>query len=330
MNESSIGAYDFGPAMSAVVLLGCLVIVARQIILRPSWRQRVHWVAFFALVYVAVLAAFSRLAVAGILTTLMIRTLMALWDRHKVLRVAAVGQHLHFRHAYQVLIKQIGEWIREPGPKWITVVLAIILAVFAIWEPGDSVLTPRIMNFVSAPTRYVSAWWLAADTFMLAVAAFLVETENSIEDFGYAASFAAVVFCALLLLSSRPALSALAVLLIIIGIVHLSTLKFRRTATNLHAYDFIYLCRNYSDVAFWLKNERADAFPLFLTIFSATILLAIVGLSEPSATDRRVIALVFLLAVAAFAIAKRFRVCWARWGGTERTDTYCAFRGNDF
>src|SRR6266403_2776276 len=159
MDESWIGAYDFGFAMSAVAQLGCLVIIARQIVLRLSWRARGRWTALLAFVYVGTLVASSRLAVAAILTTLIMQTLMTVRDGYRVLRVAAVAQQPYFPHIYQVLIKPLGEWIGEPGFKWITVVLVTVLAVFVIWEPRDGVFTPQIMEFISAPTRYVSAWW---------------------------------------------------------------------------------------------------------------------------------------------------------------------------
>jgi hypothetical protein len=315
MAEFLVKASDFGfEVTSAIVQLACFLVIGRQIAQRPSWRARLHWAAYVTLVYFATLLAFSRLAVAPVLAALMMRMLMMFRDQLSVLRQAAVLYSSQFNPPRHLLIKRLRDWVHKPVLDPITVILGTLLVIFAIWEPRDNVLDSQIMEIILLPARYVSAWWLMADILVALVMILLAEIETSIQNFCYAAACAALVFCALLALSSRPAFSAVTVFLLIVGIVHLSTLKFRRTTTNLHAYDFIYLSRNHSDVEFWLKNERADALLLLLKISSGVILLSIIGLIEPSGIDRRLVALLSLLGLIAFGVAGRFRIRLLHWG----------------
>jgi hypothetical protein len=307
LDDLSSGA--FAGALAAAIVaaqLACLFIVGRCVILRSAWRARLRWATISLLVYVAVLATASRLAVAAIVTTLIVRSLIALWDQRVARRAAAVPPSADRRAS----TRHFAAWFRSPILDATAVGLMLALAILLVWEPHDVGAITRLMAFMAPAVDGISPWWLFCAVPLLVLVYLLVMTEPSIRDFCYAASLMTLVFCGLLLVTSRPGFAALCVFLMMGGLAYLSVLRFDRTGANLHAYDFIYVLPNFPAVIFWIRNESRTALSFLIVIMIGAILLCVVFLEEPAAIGRRVAFLLVVIAAAAFAVTRRFLVPW--------------------
>jgi hypothetical protein len=160
-------------------------------------------------------------------------------------------------------------------------------------------------------TLWVS--WLVGAGYLAAVARLLARTETSIRDFCYAAAWVTIIFCALLLLFARPALAGAGVFVTVVGLILLSSLRFERTGSNLHAYDLVYFLSDLRALGFWIKTDRNMATHVLVRTVAVLVLPTIVGMIEPPALPRWPAALFLLLAIIAFAIAKSFLAPWHYW-----------------
>jgi len=116
---------------------------------------------------------------------------------------------------------------------------------------------------------------------------------------------AALVFSGILLATRRPGVAALVTLLLVVGLIRLSKLKFEYVRMNLHAYDFVHFITRSNVVFFW-KTYRATAIKIFSAIALGVILLSTLAAFEPAKVSAYRASLVFLVALLLFSLAVFF------------------------
>ena len=219
------------------------------------------------------------------------------------------------------LLRQIKRWFQRklgfPKSNTLTAVAGLIFSawivglVFIFWIASD-VPTEKTLPLI-AKRLLPFAGWITSAIFACMITTLFVRTKPTMAELRYAGCSTATVFCAFLLLSRRPGFAALATFSMVYGLQRLSELKFQNMRMNLHAYDFIYFLRNRAAIGFLLKNIRSIAIRPLLSLFSCAILLSLIFFIEPAAIDRPAAAVVFLIAVTAFAVNRRYLASPRQW-----------------
>jgi phosphoglycerol transferase MdoB-like AlkP superfamily enzyme len=146
--------------------------------------------------------------------------------------------------------------------------------------------------------------WIAGAIIAALAAKPVKNAERTGPHIRYATAFTVAVFCALLVLSLRPAFSACAAITVVIGLINLSKIKFKYLRMHLHAYDFIYYMRNSAAISFLLKHYRSLVTLFLWPVILSGASLAVIWIVEPEAVARSHAAIIFPIALIVLAIAR--------------------------
>jgi hypothetical protein len=158
--------------------------------------------------------------------------------------------------------------------------------------------------------------WTACAIVALLTRRAIVLSEQAKPHTSCAGYFAAGIFCAMLLISSRPAFAAFTTFGVIWGLVHLSNLKFRYLRMHLHAYDFLYYIRSFAGPLFLFRTLPRPAAIGLAAVAAYAAMLALIWAMEPATANRLFGAAGLLVAAGALtAASKRLpsRAPWAQW-----------------
>jgi Sulfatase len=279
-------------ALSAIIFVSVVWMNSTilRIVNRTQSRTMASASAIFGLaVYSGIVVISSQLALATIATVLAMRVFIRLW-------VSSQPTNSPARHSDGII-----------GPQWAArlrgaLIYVVLLATAALVEPGGTLRqAERIISEVLAQ----DLGWITLGASVIVVAVIL-QSERTSSNVTHAGLCAVSVFCAALVLSRRPAFSALIALWLMGGLFAASRLHYKYFRTSLHAYDIFYYLANLATPRFFFKNIRAVAQPSLGAAGGALMLSSVVWVIEPALVDRSRALVALSIAATAFVISKVF------------------------
>lgn len=172
------------------------------------------------------------------------------------------------------------------------------------YRPWPSIAAAGIATLSFSALATIGGWTGCAITAFLTSRAIILSEETK-PHIGYVGSFAASIFCAMLLISCRPAFAALTTFGVVWGLILLSDLKFKYLRMNLHAYDFVFYARNFAALLFLFRSLPKLAASALGGVAAYAVLLGLIWAMEPASVDRRFGAAGLLITLSALTAASK-------------------------